>query len=319
MPTTRNGDFAMRCWIYGWRFDELGANAGSEGLPTDLSFGTSFRKRGVAIGDRVYIVANGHGELYLAGRFEVQRIAVGREQFREVLGEEFESAYGQEMIYGGDTGTPLSLGRRIDSALLRDLHFGGPGAEKPLVFNPNGKLDPQTIRGLRELPPETAEFFDRVLAASDHRVAPGEDFLLDAAMLGAQPGAKSAATADVEDDSEATSELFLEGRELQRITRSRQRSEEARRRCIELKGLDCAICGFNFKNAYGELGEGFIEVHHLRPIAEAGPGREVDPIKDLVPLCSNCHRMVHRGNECRDLEELRRAYLESKGREREDR
>lgn len=76
-----------------------------------------------------------------------------------------------------------------------------------------------------------------------------------------------------------------------------RRSQEARAECIRLKGCNCNICGFDFEKAYGELGKDYIEVHHITPIGELSTAENydgTDPAKDLVPLCSNCHAMIHR-------------------------
>ena len=61
----------------------------------------------------------------------------------------------------------------------------------------------------------------------------------------------------------------------------------------QLKDCSCRVCGFDFLKAYGELGRGYIEAHHTKPVATMNPG-EVAHIQDLVPVCSNCHRMLHR-------------------------
>ncbi|MBJ6749889.1 EVE domain-containing protein [Geomonas anaerohicana] len=67
-----------------------------------------------------------------------------------------------------------------------------------------------------------------------------------------------------------------------------------RRRAIEHHGLACKACGFNFERVYGERGSGFIEVHHVKPISMLKEKQQVDPKTDLVTLCSNCHKMIHR-------------------------
>jgi 5-methylcytosine-specific restriction protein A len=65
-------------------------------------------------------------------------------------------------------------------------------------------------------------------------------------------------------------------------------------------------CGLNFEQTYGEIGRNFIEVHHVKPISEKGGSYEIDPRGDLVPLCPNCHRMIHRGEGAPlSVEELR--------------
>lgn len=53
-------------------------------------------------------------------------------------------------------------------------------------------------------------------------------------------------------------------------------------------------CGFDFEAVYGEAGKDFIEVHHIKPLSDVGEDVEVDPEKDLVCVCSNCHRIIHR-------------------------
>lgn len=90
---------------------------------------------------------------------------------------------------------------------------------------------------------------------------------------------------------------IAEGAKL-RITVNRyERSNEARRKCIEANGCRCAVCGFDFKKVYGKIGEGFIHVHHIKPIAEIGESYVVNPATDLVPVCPNCHAMLHHGED----------------------
>jgi predicted HNH restriction endonuclease len=74
---------------------------------------------------------------------------------------------------------------------------------------------------------------------------------------------------------------------------SYERNREARQKCIEHYGYKCVVCGFDFEEKYGELGKEFIEVHHLCPLSE-DEERNTNPIKDLRPVCSNCHSMLHR-------------------------
>ncbi|GFM34182.1 HNH endonuclease [Desulfovibrio subterraneus] len=78
------------------------------------------------------------------------------------------------------------------------------------------------------------------------------------------------------------------------VTTVRKRSQANRLAAIKYHGLECVVCGFNFEKFYGPLGQGFIEIHHVNPLHEKDGEREVDPVKDLVPVCSNCHRMLHR-------------------------
>lgn len=54
------------------------------------------------------------------------------------------------------------------------------------------------------------------------------------------------------------------------------------------------VCGFNFEAVYGDIGRDYIEVHHVKPLSSLDEEVEIDPQNDLVCLCSNCHRMIHR-------------------------
>lgn len=68
---------------------------------------------------------------------------------------------------------------------------------------------------------------------------------------------------------------------------------------------DCMACGFNFEKFYGDIGKGFIEVHHLVPLSESGR-TETNPETDLIVLCANCHRIVHKRKDiCLSLDELK--------------
>jgi hypothetical protein len=83
-----------------------------------------------------------------------------------------------------------------------------------------------------------------------------------------------------------------------------ERDHGARQRCIEHYGSRCFVCGFDFKEVYGELGSGFIHVHHLRPLSEIRKKYVVDPVSDLRPVCPNCHAMIHNGPEMLTIESL---------------
>jgi 5-methylcytosine-specific restriction protein A len=84
-----------------------------------------------------------------------------------------------------------------------------------------------------------------------------------------------------------------------------ERDEKARRRCVEHHDTDCCICGFSFGAVYGAEAEGYIHVHHLRPLSEVGGKYVVDPVEDLRPVCPNCHAVLHLGGRCRTIEEVR--------------
>jgi 5-methylcytosine-specific restriction protein A len=84
-----------------------------------------------------------------------------------------------------------------------------------------------------------------------------------------------------------------------------ERDDRAKRDAVTIHGLSCVACGFNFEKVYGAWGRGFIEVHHIVPLAQSGR-TETDPKTDLAVLCANCHRMVHRRQGiCLTVAELR--------------
>lgn len=129
--------------------------------------------------------------------------------------------------------------------------------------------------------------------------------------------AASAIRSHLKADSSQTSEIVdddfeeaNEGRILTRVHASRERN----RKIVEKKKASflkqhnttfCEACGFDFEEHYGSRGAGFIECHHTKPVSELSPG-EKTKLADLVLLCSNCHRMVHRSKPWLSLEELKK-------------
>jgi len=88
-------------------------------------------------------------------------------------------------------------------------------------------------------------------------------------------------------------ERYSEGAKLSIIINAFERNAAARKACIEHFGAKCAACTFDFSERYGPIGEGFIHVHHVVPIGTIGTEYEIDPIADLIPVCPNCHAMIH--------------------------
>ena len=83
-----------------------------------------------------------------------------------------------------------------------------------------------------------------------------------------------------------------------------ERSRANRQACLSFYGFKCKICGFDFEEKYKDLGKGFIEVHHIIPIALMGEGYIVNPVKDLIPICANCHAIVHKRLPPYSIEEI---------------
>ena len=98
---------------------------------------------------------------------------------------------------------------------------------------------------------------------------------------------------------------YWEGAKREVIQTVYERNPEARKICLKRYGYSCSVCEFNFEAKYGELGKGYIHVHHLVKVSERKSTYKVDPIKDLRPVCPNCHAMIHMRRNHYGIEELK--------------
>lgn len=83
-----------------------------------------------------------------------------------------------------------------------------------------------------------------------------------------------------------------------------ERNPFAREECIKYFGAICSVCRLDFGQMYGEIGRGYIHVHHLTPLATHQQRHVINPLNDLIPVCPNCHAMLHRRNPPFTIEEL---------------
>lgn len=97
---------------------------------------------------------------------------------------------------------------------------------------------------------------------------------------------------------------LIEGAAKEVLVTVYERNPLARQRCIARYGATCYACGFSFRETYGETAEGFIHVHHLNAVAGAGE-RNVNPIKNLRPICPICHAVIHLQNPPLSITELK--------------
>ena len=100
-------------------------------------------------------------------------------------------------------------------------------------------------------------------------------------------------------------DYFKDGSPRQTIVTRYERNPHARQKCIGHYGYSCVVCGFNFESTFGELGRDFIHVHHLEQVASIGEEHDIDPLKDLRPVCPNCHAMIHKRKEPYSIEEIK--------------
>jgi len=87
---------------------------------------------------------------------------------------------------------------------------------------------------------------------------------------------------------------YEEGNRTLRYTTRSERNPLLTKKAIALHGTNCCICNFNFGQFYGPYAEGLIHIHHLVPISTFEKAKKVNPLTDLVPVCANCHIVIHR-------------------------
>lgn len=99
--------------------------------------------------------------------------------------------------------------------------------------------------------------------------------------------------------------VFEEGEQYILLSKRVERSAAARKRCLDVHGYRCKVCRKSMSDRYGAKGEGVIEVHHLHELWQKDGKHLVDPENDLVPVCPNCHRMIHTEQPALSLEAVR--------------
>ena len=107
---------------------------------------------------------------------------------------------------------------------------------------------------------------------------------------------------------------YIEGATKHIYVNSYERDRYARNACIEYYSnkdngrVKCQVCGFDFEEKYGEKYKNIIEVHHIIPLSEIKQSYKVNPIKDLLPVCPNCHVVLH-SNVGESIEELKERLM----------
>lgn len=111
---------------------------------------------------------------------------------------------------------------------------------------------------------------------------------------------------DIENETTDCYAVQFEGKRIEYYTTRYERKTQNRKAAIKIHGTKCMACGFDFEATYGERGKEYIEVHHVVPLAYRDEIVEINPENDLIVVCANCHRMIHRKkNEVLSLEELK--------------
>ena len=100
-------------------------------------------------------------------------------------------------------------------------------------------------------------------------------------------------------------EPLIEGARRKVTVNAYERNIKAREKCLEEHGYRCSVCKMCFEEYYGDIGRGFIHVHHRKELSSIRSEYEVDPIKDLCPVCPNCHAMLHQEKPALSVDGLR--------------
>lgn len=106
---------------------------------------------------------------------------------------------------------------------------------------------------------------------------------------------------------------LTEGAVRRTISNWYERSPEARNECLKHYGPKCMVCDIDYGRMYGNIGKGLIQVHHVKPLSQTGRQYRVDPVKDLRPVCPNCHAIIHKKEPIYGVEELKKIVHANRG------
>lgn len=290
-------------WTAHWQSSLWNPKANVEGHPIQASGSGVLETRGIAPGDVLYIISLSEGHLLLGGKMVVQHI-VSREAACQMLGRDslFETNQWAINMHGG---SPLHLHRRLSPKLSKKLIFLRAGGERGLTFRDGSKLDNQATRGLSQLTRESARLLDSIIDVTDS-MPQTVDMMTVTDELLPEPTSSVAKSTPLETVESMTLTVpIFEGLINIVSVAIRERSQQARDICLKKHGCNCAVCDVNFENLYGLIGKGFIHVHHLELLSNPIGEREVDPEADLIPVCPNCHAMIHRQTPPLSVNEMR--------------
>ena len=122
--------------------------------------------------------------------------------------------------------------------------------------------------------------------------------------------AEASADTSLDNEDDCPPGLEYEDASRFRMHKRIERNTTLARKVKKLRGLACEICGVNFKKRYGPIGEGYIEAHHLKPLASLNGAKvAMNPESDFAVLCANCHRMVHRSGLVDDIARFRNEHF----------
>ena len=177
----------------------------------------------------------------------------------------------------------------VDKFVLVEATKTFSGKDKPLYYEQNKK--------------RFAKFQDKIIHVIVDDFPKPDDKTQDVAFMMESYqrnailwGLKSAKDNDVviiaDLDEIPNPETVYEGAKKEIFVNSYERSREARDKCIAARGCKCSVCGMDFEKTYGELGKGFIHVHHIVPISTIGDEYKIDPVKFGGLLLAVIHKLA---------------------------
>lgn len=237
----------------------------------------------VSLGDVVWVVTLRSGDLLLAGRVVVGELTDAAEG--DAMFDEFEPFSARWHVSAAEqTAEPMQLVNLSELGVTMSLRFESQSDR--LRLDRRGRLNAMSLFSLRQLTDETAALLNYVWYDGQESVDGFEQVEIGEDTL-----------------------LYMEGTPITRTRKLRQRSsrltDAAKQRYLAVHGeLRCEVCGINFEEVYGELGEGYIEAHHAEPLSKMDGAQFVD-VEGIVLLCANCHRVLHRRSPPYSIEKLR--------------
>lgn len=159
-------------------------------------------------------------------------------------------------------------------------------------------LDPDDEPGLQATPSSgtwAAEFPSVFPIANEADLPRARQLILTSL---ARNGAATNSESEVQPEYSAPEELlpeteYAEGYSHRVSVNAYERNRHARDACLQHFGRSCRVCGLSFEARYGEAAAGYVEVHHVVPLAHVGARYRLNPIRDLRPVCPNCHAVIH--------------------------
>ena len=186
------------------------------------------------------------------------------------------------------------LGTEIPRDLLSEIELAPSGPDVPTVFYEKGNIC-AVHYSAGSMPDEKTVRTDLADMVALYRSLVHIDLTAGSSM-------------DDEGDLPPTS--MLEDGTKFRIHKRIERNAALVKLVKQSKPSSCEVCSVDLGERYGELGRGYIEAHHLRPMSSLkGTKAELDPVRDFAVLCPNCHRMVHKSGFIDDLERFKKEHF----------